>query len=201
MRLLTRGGSLCVAALAIVAANLCGACTWQSPRTVAQDYLTALQEHRYKQCYAMLTDDDRKACPLERFLATVPLAPEVTRRWFRPALKATSFEIGEPVGQGLRRITPIKVKTPDLPLFERIINATVGPDADPAPVARDALAHGDYPQLAYRDDIVLVKEHHRWRVEADFGAREFGFELKAPISTQQVADPYVAVSDLSLIHI
>jgi hypothetical protein len=167
-----------VAVLAIAAATFCAACTWQSPRTVAQNYLTALQEHRYEQCYAMLTEDDRKACPLDRFLALVPLAPDVTRRWFRPTLKATSFDIGEPAGQGLRRTVPIDVKAPDLARFERIINATVGPDADPGPAARRALAHAEVPRLAYRDDIVLEKEHHRWRVWAGFRAREQAADLR-----------------------
>ncbi len=163
---------------ALATATLCAACTWQSPRTVAQDYLTALEEHHYEQCYAMLTEDDRKAYPLDRFLAMVPLAPDVTRRWFRPVLKATSFEVGEPTGQGLRRTIPINVKAPDLARFQRIIDATVGPDADPAPVARKALAHGDYPQLACRDDIVLLKEHHRWRVRAGLRAREQAADLR-----------------------
>jgi hypothetical protein len=167
-----------MAALAIAAATLCAACTWQSPRTVAQDYLTALQEHQYQQCYAMLTEDDRETCPLDRFLALVPLAPDVTRRWFRPVLKAASFEIGEPTGEGLRMTIPIDVKAPDLARLERIINATVGLDADPAPAARKALAFGGFPRLSYRDDIVLVKEHHRWRVRADFPAREQAADLR-----------------------
>ncbi|HUY20661.1 MAG TPA: hypothetical protein VMV15_15715 [Candidatus Binataceae bacterium] len=171
-----RRGALCVAALAI--ATLCASCTWQSPRTVAQNFLTALRGHHYEQCYAMLTEDDRAACPLARFLTMVPLAPEVTRRWFGPVLKATSFEIGEPSGQGLRRVAPINVKTPDLARFERIINATVGLDADPVPVARKTLTHGDYPQLTYRDDIVIVKEHHRWRVRVDFRARQRAADLR-----------------------
>jgi hypothetical protein len=178
MRSRTEAGAVFLAALAIATVTLCAACTWQSPRTVAQDYLTALQAHHYEQCYAMLTEEDRKACPIDHFLAVVPLAPDVTRRWFRLALGATSFEIGEPAGQELRRTIPLEVKAPDLARFERIINARVGLDADPAPAARKALAHGDYPRLAYRDDIVLVKEHHRWRVRADFPARLQAADLR-----------------------
>jgi tetratricopeptide (TPR) repeat protein len=171
-------GAAFLAALAIAASSLCASCTWQSPRTVAQDYMSALEDHHYDQCYAMLTEADRQVCSLDRFLTLVPLAPDVTRRWFHATLKATSFKIGEPAGQGLRRIIPIDVKAPDLVRFERIIDATVGPDADPAPVADKALAHGDYPQLAYLDDIVLVKEHHRWRVRADFPARQQAADLR-----------------------
>ena len=178
MRSRTGGGSVLLAALAIATATLCAACTWQSPRTVAQNYLIALEAHHYEQCYAMLTEADRKVCPLDRFLAVIPLAPDVTRRWFGPTLKATAFEIGEPTGEGLRRTIPINVKAPDLARLERIVNARVGPDVDHAPVARKALAHDDYPQIAYRDDIVLVKEHHRWRVWADFPARAQAADLR-----------------------
>jgi hypothetical protein len=194
MRSRLRPGALCVAALAI--ATLCTSCTWQSPRTVAQNFLRALQDHHYEQCYAMLTEDDRAVCPLARFLTMVPLAPdEVTRRWFGPVLKATSFEIGEPSGQGLRRVTPINVKTPDLARFERIINATVGLDADPVAVARKTLAHGDYPQLAYRDDIVMVKEHHRWRVWVDFRARQQAADLRRQALDFYYGDSYKEAID------
>lgn len=182
-------GAAFIGALAIAAATLCAACTWQSPRTVAQDYLAALQGHHYQQCYVMISEDDQKACPLDQFLALVPLAPDVTRRWFRPVLKATSFEIGEPTGQGLRMTIPINVTTPDLARFERIINATVGLDADPVPAARKALDLGDFPQLSYRDDLVLIKEHHRWRVKADFPARKRAADLR-----RQALDFYYAGS-------
>jgi hypothetical protein len=170
-----------------IAALLCAGCTWQSPRTIAQNYVTALKQHNYAQCYAMLTEDDRRACPLDRFLTEVPLAPDATRRWFSHVLKATEFEINEPQGQGLRRTVPVNVKGPDLARLERIVNAAAGPDADPAPAASDALAHRQFPELAYREDIVLVKEHHRWRVRADFPAREQAADLR-----RQALDRYYA---------
>ncbi len=185
MRPRAPGGAVFRWALMLAAAAFGAGCTWQSPRTVAQNYLTALEQRHYEQGYLMLTEDDRKACPLDQFLTEVPLAPDVTRRWFRPVFKATSFEIGEPRGQGLRRIVPLKVKAPDLARLERIVNATVGPDGDPAPAARQALAHGEFPALSYDDDIVLVKEHHRWRVRADFPARERAADLR-----RQALDSY-----------
>jgi len=165
----------------------CAGCTWQSPRTIAQNYLSALEQHDYARCYAMLTEQDRKSCPLDRFLTDVPLGPDTTRRWFGHVLNATEFELGEPQGEGLRRIVPLKVTAPDLARLERIVNAAAGPDADPAPAAGDALAHRQFPTLAYRDDIVLVKEHHRWRVRADFPARE-----QAAAMRRQALDRYYA---------
>ena len=190
----SRGAALIVA-LTIAAATLCAACTWQSPRTVAQDYLAALQGRHYQQCYVMLSKDDKQACPLEQFLTLVPLAPDVSRRWFRPVLKATSFEIGEPAGQGLRMTIPINVRTPDLARFERIINASVGLDADPVPAARKALELGDCPQLSYRDDLVLIKEHHRWRVRADFPARKRAADLRRQALDFYYAGSYVQAVD------
>src|SRR5579875_1608813 len=172
-----RGARLCRASI-LVTAMLFAGCTWQSPRTVAQNYLTALEQRQYEQCYLMLTEVDREAYPRERFLTAVPLTQDVTRRWFWPVLKATDFDLGEPQGQGLRRIVPVKVKAPDLARLERTINAMIGLDADPVPAARHALSSGDFPALSYLDDIVLVKEHHRWRVRADFPARERAADLR-----------------------
>ncbi|MBF6570021.1 MAG: hypothetical protein IVW54_14220 [Candidatus Binataceae bacterium] len=157
---------------------LLSGCTWQSPRAVVQNYLAAIKQHRYEQCYAMLTDSDRQAYTLQQFLTAIPLTPSVTQTWFRPVLEDTSYDIGEPRGQGLHLIVPVKVITPDLPRFERTIDAIVGPDVDPAPVARRALANGEYPDLGYDDQVVLIKEHHRWRVKADFPALEDAARLR-----------------------
>lgn len=120
----------------------------------------------------MLTEGDRNAQPLGRFVAEIPLAPDVTQRWFGWMLNVTSYQIGEPVRQGDRMVVPVRVTAPDLPRFERTIEAVVGTDGEPLPVARRSLKDGDYPRLTYDDDIVMVKEHHRWRMLVDFPARE-----------------------------
>jgi hypothetical protein len=158
--------------LIIVAVLAVTGCLGQRPQVIAQRYVDALKERSYGECYVMMTEEDRQARTPDRFVSAIPLAPDVTSTWFKLILEATSYKVGESRRDGPRAIVPVIVTTPDLALFERTIEAYVGPDGDPVQAARDALKSGDYPKLTYEDDIVLMKEHHRWRVEVDFAARD-----------------------------
>jgi len=73
---------------------------------------------------------------------------------------------------GDRAQVAVKVTTPDLPRWERALDAAAGPDHIGGEDAVRSLDTGDYPKLTYNDQIVLTKEHHRWRVLASLAARD-----------------------------
>jgi hypothetical protein len=155
-----------------MAACALAGCIGQRPQMIAQHYVDALKQHQYGDCYVMLAAEDRQARTPDRFVAVIPLAPDVTSNWFKLVLEATTYQVGRTRREGPRAIVPVIVTTPDLARFERSVEAYVGPDGEPIPVARDALKNGEYPKITYEDNIVLVKERHRWCVTVDFAARE-----------------------------
>lgn len=154
----------------LVALALCGC--GQSPRSLATSYLADLQQFNYPACYAMLTTEDRSARTLKQFLTEIPMAPNVDPVWFRAILFNTRYEVGAAQISGERAIVPVKVTTPDLPLWERTIDATVGSDESANAAADHSLQTASYPKLRFQDAVVMVKEQHRWRVLADFARRD-----------------------------
>jgi len=158
--------------LIVVAVVALTGCLGQRPQVIAQRYVDALKDRRYGDCYVMLTEKDRQTRTPDRFVSAIPLAPDVASTWFKLVLEATSYQVGESRRDGPRALVPVIVTTPDLARFERSVEAYVGADGDPVQAARDAFKGGEYPKVTYEDDIVLVKEHHRWRVEVDFAARD-----------------------------
>jgi hypothetical protein len=144
----------------------------QSPGNLAARYVANLQQFNYPACYAMLTSQDRKARTLKQFLAEIPMAPMVDQVWFRAILFSMRYEVGRSRVVGERAIVPVKVTMPDLPLWERTIFAKAGPDEPAAVDADQSLRSGKYPKITFEDAVVLVKQHHRWRVLADFARRD-----------------------------
>lgn len=154
--------------LAALALGGCG----QSPKNLATSYLADLQQFNYPACYTMLTTQDRATRTLKQFLSEIPMAPMVDPVWFRAILFNTRYEVGEPQVSGERAVVPVKVTMPDLALWERAIDATVGPDESANAAADHSLQTGNYPKLRFQDAVVMVKEQHRWRVLADFARRD-----------------------------
>jgi hypothetical protein len=167
-----RGARLAALALAGLLAGLALGGCGQSPKNLAASYLGDLQQFNYPACYAMLTAHDRAARTLKQFLGEIPMAPGVDPVWFRAILFNTRYEVGEPQVAGERAVVPVKVTMPDLPLWERTIDATVGPNESANAAADHSLQTGNYPKLTFEDAVVLVKEQHRWRVLADFARRD-----------------------------
>jgi hypothetical protein len=157
----------CLALLLLVSGCLGG-----RPKVVAQAYVDALKAHRYGECSMMLTEEDRMARSPERFVNAIPLAPDVTIRWFALVLQDTSYQAGEASRDDPRMKVPIIVSTPDLARMERTVEAFVGADGEPVPAAKDILKNNDCPTIKYEDQVVLMKQHHRWRVYVNFPARE-----------------------------
>ena len=158
--------------LATVGAALLLAGCGQSPQNLATRYLADLQQFNYPACYATLTDEDRAARPLRQFLTEIPLAPDVDPIWFRAILFSTAYEVGQPQVNGERAVVPVKVTMPDLTLWERTIDAKVGPQDSLNAAADKSLQTGLYPKVSFEDALVMVKQQHQWRVVADFARRD-----------------------------
>ena len=143
-----------------------------SPLGTAQRYLDYLQQFNYAACYGMLSAQDKRANDLSEFLTAIPIAPDTSPLWFRAVLHNTHYVLGEAHREGDHAVVAVKVTTPDLPLWERTLDAAAGPDHIGGEDAVRSLDTGDYPKLTYNDQIVLTKEHHRWRVLASLAARD-----------------------------
>jgi len=94
--------------------------------------------------------------------------------WFRPILHATHYELGDERRNPDRTTAtvPVRITAPNLPLWERTLDAQAGNDGSPSELAQGSLDTGTYPRVTYDDRIFLVKEHHHWRVAAGFAARD-----------------------------
>ncbi len=166
---------LTAAAIAFCVLALAG-CTGRLPHGVAEQYIADLQGFNYAACYKALALQDRKDRALKDFLAEIPMAPEVSPLWFKPILHNTHYELGEVHRNpdGTTAYVPVKVTAPDLPLWERTLDAAAGFDGSGsgADAALRSLDTGDFPKWTYDDRIVLAKERHRWRVVAGFAPKD-----------------------------
>ena len=163
---------LLFAALAIVASLMFPGCERNSPHGVARRYLENLRQSNYATCYAMLADQDRKDRSLAEFLTEIPMAPDVGPALFRPVLHSLHFELGDPHRDGDNAFVPVRVTAPDLPLWERTLDAAAGAGHAGGQNAERSLASDDFPKVTYDDGIFLTREHHHWHVIAGFVARD-----------------------------
>jgi hypothetical protein len=158
--------------LMAIAALILSGCEPNSPHGVAYRYLEDLHRSNYAGCYAMLADQDRKDRTLAEFLTEMPLAPDVGPAIFHIVLQTIQFDLGEVNRDGDNAFLPVKVTAPNLPLWERALDAAAGPDQAGGANAKRSLAASDFPKIAYNDGIFLIREHGHWRVIADFTDRD-----------------------------
>ena len=156
---------------AVLAAAIAG-CARNTPTNAAARYLANLRQHRYAACYAMLTDMDRHSRTLAEFLTEIPMGPDADPVWFGQILDVTNFQIGVEQRNGNIASVTVKVTTPDLPLWERTLDAQAGLGGSGAELAAASLKSGKFPTITYNDLIYLFKEHRRWRVVAAFTRRD-----------------------------
>jgi hypothetical protein len=149
-------------------------CARRSPQGIAQRYIDSLTQFNYADCYHLVTDEDRRVRPLPQFLTEIPLAPDVSPVWFRPILHNMHFTLGtvERNPDGITAFAALRVTMPDLPLWERTLDAASAPDQASAALAERALDTGDFPRVTFDDMIFLAKEHHHWRVVGGFAERD-----------------------------
>jgi hypothetical protein len=180
----TRSG-LCLTVCAIIfsfVAILAG-CDRRLPHGVAERYLENLQQFNYAGCYSLLSREDRADRSLHEFVTEIPLEPDVSPLWFRPILHVTHYELGPEHrnSDGVSADVPVRIVTPNLRLWERMLDVAA-PDGSGADAAQRSLDRGDYPKRTYGDKVFLLKERHRWRVVAGFGARDRVVDRHPPVS-------------------
>ncbi len=166
---------MCRAALPVAAgllAALLAGCMGNTPKGRAEEYINHLKVFDYHFCYQGLTLKDRTERTFGQFLTEIPLAPEVSPAWFKLVLQVTKYDVGEPRIEGTKAIVPIRVTTPDLPRWERTLDAAAGAEGVTEETAERSLASGNYPTLSYTDSIVTVKDRHRWRLFVDFPQKD-----------------------------
>lgn len=169
---------LILACAAVLAAILSG-CS-RGPESNAQAYVDDLKLYNYPACYDLLSQQDKIDRTLDQFLAEIPLAPVVNRDWFKAIVQATTFEVGSVKTLGPdKAVVEVKVTRPDLPLWERTIDAETGPNQDASSLAQKSLTEGTFPKLSYEDDIAMVKQPTGWKIFVDFPAREAIFKEHA----------------------
>jgi hypothetical protein len=153
-------------------------CFRRSPYWVAERYVENLEQFNYVECYSLLSVQDRTDRSLQQFLTEIPLAPDVSPIWFRPILNVMRFELGEEyrTHDGMIASVPVRVTAPDLPLWERTLDALGASDGSPSGLAQRSLANGSYAAVTYQDEIFLIQEHRDWRIKADFAARDHVLE-------------------------
>ncbi|MGH7864055.1 MAG: hypothetical protein ACREQB_03635, partial [Candidatus Binataceae bacterium] len=153
-------------------------CGGNSPSATARKYVENLKGFNYSGCYQQLSHQDQLDRPMEQFLTQVPLAPRVSRDWFRSVLSTTKFEVGEVKLDGDKANVKVTTTRADLPLWERTIDATV-PNADSAQSsAQSSLSSGNYPTLTYDDNFALVKQGDEWRLHVNFPQKEAVAKLR-----------------------
>ena len=162
---------LTVAAL-IVSVAVTG-CSGGGPAKAAQNYVDALRLFNYPVLYQSLSHQDQVDRTLDQFLTQIPLAPNVSRDWFKGVLGAQEYVIGEVKQEGDgKAVVTVKITRPDLPLWERTIDATIDPNSGPEQAAQKALTEKSFPKVTYDDNIVAVKEGSDWKIFYDFGAKD-----------------------------
>jgi hypothetical protein len=158
--------------LAAIASGLVVGCMGRTPQHSAQSYLEALKLYNYPAAYQLLSHQDQLDRTLDQFLTEIPLAAEVSRDWFKTVLHATDFQVGDAKVEGDKANVTVKVTRPDLALWERTIDATMGPNDAASSIAQKQVNDQTYPKLVYDDNIALTKVGDDWRVFVDFPAKE-----------------------------
>jgi hypothetical protein len=153
-------------------AVLIAGCSGHSPSGVAQKYVDNLKIFNYPVCYGMLSHQDQVDRTMDQYLTRIPLAPDVSRDWFKSILLATKYEVGDSKVEGDKANVTVKVTRPDLPLWERTIDAQVGPNETADSIAQKQLTDGSFPKLTYDDNIALIKQGDEWRMFVDFNAKD-----------------------------
>ncbi|MHB8380948.1 MAG: hypothetical protein ACYDC3_01215 [Candidatus Binataceae bacterium] len=166
-------------AIAALCAAMIAGCMGHTPQRAAGNYLDSLKLFNYPACYEDLTHQDQVDRTMDQFLSQIPLAPDVSKDWFKTILHAVDFEVGDAKVDGDKANVVVHVTRPDLPLWERTIDATVGPNETPDSVAQKQINDKSYPKLSYDDNIALRQQGGEWKVFVDFPAQDKIKKLQA----------------------
>ncbi len=134
--------------------------------------MASILKYNYPACYQALSHQDQLDRTMDQFLVEIPMAPEVSRDWFKGVLRAYDYKVGESKTDGGKAIVTVNVTRPDLALWERTVDASLSGSATPDSIAQKNLAEATYPKVSYDDNLVLVNEGGEWRLLVNFPFKE-----------------------------
>lgn len=167
-RIQVRYGMLAMAA----AAALLAGCQGHTPRRAAETFLSNLKLYNYPACYEELSHSDQVDRTMDQFLSEIPMAPDVSKDWFKGVLHAYEYKVGDTKTLDDKAVVTVSVTRPDLALWERTVDASLSGDETPDSVAQKNLVDRSYPKITYDDNIVMVNQGGDWRLLVDFPFKE-----------------------------
>jgi tetratricopeptide (TPR) repeat protein len=160
-----------LAALAILGVFAAG-CQGNTPKRAADNYLNNLKLYNYPAVYQALSHQDQVDRTMDQFLEEIPMAPDVSKDWFKAILRTYDYKVGDAKVDGDKGVVTVSVTRPDLALWERTIDAGLSGDQTPDSSAQKDLSNNSYPKITYDDNMVFVNQGGEWRLLVDFPFRE-----------------------------
>jgi hypothetical protein len=169
IRIQAKGAML---AAAMVCAFFAAGCQGHTPQSAASDYLNNLKLYNYPAAYQAMTHEDQVDRTMDQFLEEIPMAPDVSRDWFKGILRTYDYKVGDAKVDGDNAVVTVSVTRPDLALWERTVDASLSGDQTPDAAAQKDLTDGTYPKVTYDDNMVMVNQGGQWRLRVDFPFKE-----------------------------
>ncbi|MGA6972142.1 MAG: hypothetical protein WBY93_10970 [Candidatus Binatus sp.] len=169
IRIQAKGAML---AAAMVCAFFAAGCQGHTPQSAASDYLNNLKLYNYPAAYQAMTHEDQVDRTMDQFLEEIPMAPDVSRDWFKGILRTYDYKVGDAKIDGDNAVVTVSVTRPDLALWERTVDASLSGDQTPDAMAQKDLTDGTYPKVTYDDNMVMVNQGGQWRLKVDFPFKE-----------------------------
>jgi hypothetical protein len=163
-------GAMLVAA--VICAIFAAGCQGKTPQRAADTYLSNLKLFNYPACYQALSHQDQVDRTIDQFLTEVPMAPDVSKDWFKGLLRTYDYKVGDSKTQGDKEIVTVSVTRPDLELWERTASANASGDTGPDQIAQKDLTNNTYPKVTYDDNMVMVNQGGEWHLLVNFPFRE-----------------------------
>jgi len=169
IRIQAKGALLAAVAICSFLAAGCGG---HSPQSAAESYLNNLKLYNYPACYEALSHQDKVDRTMDQFLSEIPMAPDVSKDWFKGILRTYDYKVGDSKLDGDKAIVTVSVTRPDLALWERTVDASLHGDQTPDSSAQKNLAENTYPKVTYDDNMAMVNQGGEWRLLVDFPFQE-----------------------------
>src|SRR5208282_3853468 len=151
-------------AAAVVCTFLVAGCQGHTPQRAAETYLSNLKLYNYPACYEALSHQDQLDRTMDQFLGDIPMAPEVSKDWFKGVVRTCDYKIGDSKTDGDKAIVTLSVTRRDLALWERTVDASLSGDQTPDSTAQKNLSEDTYPKVTYDDNMVMVNQGGEWRL-------------------------------------
>jgi len=157
---------------AVVCTFLVAGCQGHTPQRAAETYLSNLKLYNYPACYEALSHQDQLDRTMDQFLGEIPMAPDVSKDWFKGVVRTYDYKVGDSKTDGDKAIVTVSVTRPDLALWERTVDASISGDQTPDSTAQKNLTEDTYPKVTYDDNMVMVNQGGEWRLFVDFPFKE-----------------------------